>query len=149
MIKYLVIHHTGGTDANPKQDSSGYTVTQCNNDHKIRFNMKSSLGWYVGYQYFIDKKGVVTQCRLDTEEGAHTVGKNKSSIGICLAGNFDVTYPTKEQVISLTKLLTTKVKEYNILVTNVVPHRTFAKKTCYGKLLANDWAQKLITSRPK
>jgi len=149
MIKYIIVHHTGGTDANPKQDSSGYTVTQCDKDHKIRFNMKSSLGWYVGYQYFIDKKGVVTQCRQDTEEGAHTVGKNKSSIGVCLAGNFDVTYPTKDQVISLKTLLATKIKEYNIPVTNVLPHRKFAKKTCYGKLLKDTWAQEVLLSRPK
>lgn len=146
--QYLIIHHSGGTDANPLQDSSNYTVEQCNQDHKARFNMKSSLGWYVGYQYFIDKIGKVTQCRKDDEEGAHAVGKNKESIGICLAGNFDATLPTNAQVESLRKLLSEKVAEYNIPLDRIVPHRTFAQKTCYGKKLSDSWAAQLLNDSP-
>jgi N-acetyl-anhydromuramyl-L-alanine amidase AmpD len=148
MPKYLIIHHTGGTDAQPLADSSNYTVTQCDADHKVRFNMKSSLGFYVGYTYFIDKAGAVTQTRIDTEEGAHTKGYNSNSIGICLAGNFDATFPTEAQIKSLTKLLQEKTKQYSIPVSNIVPHRTFANKTCYGNKLANDWAQKLVGTPP-
>lgn len=144
MPKYIIVHHTGGTDAQPLADSSNYTVAQCDADHKVRFNMKSSLGFYVGYTYFIDKAGVVTQTRKDTEEGAHTKGYNSNSIGICLAGNFDATMPTDAQIKSLTILLQEKMKQYAISVTNIVPHRTFANKTCYGNKLPNDWAQKLV-----
>ena len=79
MIKNIIVHHAGGTDSNPLQDSSNYTVAMCNNDHKARFNMLSSLGSYVGYHYFIDKAGVVTQTRADTEEGAHCVGYNNTA----------------------------------------------------------------------
>lgn len=142
-LKYIIIHHSGGTDANPLQDSSNYTVEQCNQDHKIRFNFKSTLGWYVGYQYFIDKAGIMTQCRSDTEEGAHTVGKNKESIGICMAGNFDVTLPTQAQIETLKKIIRTKRIQYDIPIENVVPHRTFATKTCYGNLLSDTWAQEM------
>lgn len=145
---YIIVHHSGGTDANPLADSSGYTVEQCNNDHKVRFNMKSSLGWYVGYHYFIDKAGVVTQCRAHTDEGAHTIGYNSKSIGICLAGNFDATLPTKAQIDSLRALLEQLAGKYQVKLENIVPHRKFAKKTCYGRLLADDWAQKLL-DRPK
>lgn len=141
---HLIVHHTGGSDANPLQDSSNYTVAQCNQDHKVRFNFKSKLGWYVGYQYFIDKFGTVTQCRLDDEEGAHTIGQNTSSIGICLAGNFDATLPTESQKTALKTLLEKKMAEYSIPVANIVPHRKFATKTCYGNKLVDDWAQKLV-----
>lgn len=145
-LTHLIIHHSGGTDANPLQDSSNYTVKQCDADHKLRFGMKSSLGWYVGYTYFIDKKGVITQTRKDGEEGAHTIGLNSTSIGICLAGNFDATLPTEAQKVALKGLLEKKVKEFNILPSSIVPHRKFANKTCYGKKLSDTWARDLFTS---
>jgi len=144
--QYIIVHHAGGTDANPLQDSSNYTVEMCNRDHKARFNFISSLGSYVGYQYVIEKDGKVTQCRKDDEEGAHTIGKNKNSIGIMLSGNFDVTLPTSEQTEALRKLLKEKTKQWNITSNFVVPHRQFSQKTCYGKKLADDWARNLLAS---
>lgn len=146
--QYLIVHHSGGTDANPLQDSSNYTVAQCNQDHKVRFDFKSSLGFYVGYQYFIDKDGIVTQCRADNEEGAHTINYNTKSIGICLAGNFDATLPTEKQIVSLTALLRQKIATWSIPVDKIVPHRTFTSKTCYGNKLANNWAQTLVATVP-
>jgi N-acetylmuramoyl-L-alanine amidase len=144
MIDYIIVHHTGGTDANPKADSSNYTVKQCDADHKQRFDMKSSLGWYVGYTFYIEKDGTVTQTRAIGEEGAHTVGKNKNSIGICLAGNFDVTLPTEAQILSLKKLLLQYTTSMNIKAENIVPHRMFATKSCYGSRLPERWARDLI-----
>lgn len=142
--KYLIVHHSGGTDANPLQDSSNYTVAMCDSDHKIRFGMQSSTGHWAGYHYFIDKAGVITQTRLDTEEGAHTIGYNLQSLGVCLAGNFDATMPTEAQKVTLTKWLREKTLQYNLAPISIVPHRKFANKTCYGKLIANDWAMNLI-----
>lgn len=146
--KYLIIHHTGGSDSNPLQDSSNFTFEQCNELHKVNFNMISSLGYYVGYQYYISKDGTVKQARLDTDEGAHTKGYNSQSIGICLAGNFDATYPTQAQIDSLKKLINEKAKQYNIGKESIVPHRKFAVKTCYGNRLADDWAAKLLDDAP-
>lgn len=152
-IKNIIVHHTGGTDANPMQDSSNYSIAQCNADHKVRFNnFKSKLGWYVGYHYFIDKYGKVTQTRKDDEEGTHCVGYNnhpgdnpeKASIGICLAGNFDATLPTEAQKTALKKLLTDKMAQYSISPLKIVPHRTYAKKTCFGTRLASNWAASLL-----
>lgn len=143
--QFLIIHHSGGTDKNPLQDSSGYTAEMCNRDHKARFNFVSSLGSYVGYQYVIEKDGKVTQCRRDDEEGAHTIGKNKNSIGIMLSGNFDVTLPTSAQTEALRKLLKEKVEQWKIPLNFIVPHRQFSSKTCYGKNLLDDWARNLVS----
>lgn len=150
--KYIIVHHSGGTDANPLQDSSNYTIEECNQDHKIRFGMLSSLGYYVGYNYFIDKEGDITQTRTDTEEGAHTIGYNNHpgdpaehhAIGICLAGNFDATLPTQAQINTLKDFLEEKVALYSIPLEHIVPHRTFAHKTCYGNLLSDTWASDLL-----
>lgn len=142
----IIVHHTGGTDLQPLSDSSNYSVFDCDKDHKARFNFKSSLGWYVGYHYFIDKKGTINQCRADNEEGAHTIGQNKSSIGICLAGNFDATLPTNAQIEALKNLLSKKTKEWTIDNSQIFPHRKFASKTCYGKRLSDDWARNLLST---
>lgn len=139
--KYLIVHHTGGTDLDPRADTSAHTFEVVDEWHK-------SLGWgKCGYHYFIDKTGKVTQGRQDNEEGAHTIGYNTQSLGICLAGNFDVTLPSSEQEKALARLLLIKSNEYAIPLENIVPHRFASGKTCYGKLLADDFARKLITPK--
>lgn len=142
--KYIIVHHSSGTAANPLADTSHHTVEIINEWHKQQFNFKSSLGSYVGYQYVIERDGKVTQCRADNEAGAHTIGRNNDSIGILVIGNFDVTLPTDAQVTSLRKLLIEKSAKYHILPENIVPHRKFANKTCYGKLLSDTWAADLV-----
>ena len=142
--KYLIIHHTGGSDTNPLQDSSNFTFEQCDQLHKEKFQMISSLGYYIEYHWYISKEGTAKQARADVDEGAHTIGYNTQSIGICLAGNFDATYPTQAQIDSLKKLINDYAKKYNIPKANIVPHRKFAVKTCYGNRLADDWAANLL-----
>ncbi len=114
--------------------------------HRDKWWFKSSLGFYIGYQYFIDAAGIVTQGRVDADVGAHTIGYNDKSLGICLAGNFDVEYPSSVQVVALTRLLKNKSSQYGIPPEKIMPHRAFANKNCYGKNLADDWARHLIAS---
>ena len=145
---YLIVHHTGGTDADPLADTSNHTFEIVEEWHKASPNVNlgypSSLGFYIGYHYFIDKNGKVTQGRKDSDEGAHTKGYNTQSLGICLAGNFDLTEPTKAQVDALKALLKQKMTQYGIVNAKVVPHRTFANKTCYGRKLSDKWVQDIL-----
>lgn len=136
----IIIHHTGGTDADPLADTSGHTFKTVDAYHKTKFNFKSSLGHYIGYHYFIDKTGETTKGRDESEAGAHTIGHNMD-IGICLAGNFDATMPTEAQVTAL-KTLIGDIKSRHT-IEKVVPHRHFAKKSCYGMNLTDDWAANL------
>lgn len=158
--KYLIVHHTGGAELNPLADTSNQIFEDINLWHrenpKTWLGFYSKLGFSIGYTYFIDKTGKVTQGRDDTEQSAHCIGYNnnpwdspdKMSIGICLAGNFDVTLPTPEQIKSLRELLTQKRKEYNIPLSQIIPHRHFASKSCYGNNLSEDWARSLIAENP-
>lgn len=139
--EWLIIHHTGGTSTEPLADTSHHTLEIVNKYHK-------SLGWeMIGYHYFIEKGGALRKGRPEHYHGAHTLGYNRKSIGICLAGNFDLTLPTEEQITTLTGLLTALKKAYSIPSENIVPHRKFAKKTCYGSKLADNWAEELV--KPK
>jgi len=143
--QYLIVHHGGGTDADPLANTSNHTAETINAWHRHLWNFKSSLGWYVGYHYVIEKSGKVVQCRADNEEGAHCIGKNRSSIGIVLCGNFDSTVPTKEQEEALRLLIQRLAKKHNIAKSAVVPHRKFVNKSCYGRRLPDDWAAAFLS----
>jgi len=144
--KYIIVHHAGGTESDPLFDTSNQAFSVIDAYHKQRWQAttKSELGYYCGYHYFIDKYGVVTQARRDLEGGAHTIGMNYSSIGICLAGNFDTTLPTDAQKAALTSLIENLQSRYLIPASRVVPHRAFASKSCYGNRLGSFWASVLV-----
>lgn len=143
----IIIHHTSGTDADPSLDTSHHTFEIVDSYHKKLWGFRSSLGHYIGYHYFIEKDGKVTQGRSDSDEGAHTIGQNNRSIGICLAGNFDYYDPTPEQIESLKNLLTAKCLTYRIDPERIFPHRKFAHKSCFGSRLPDDWCQKLLEKK--
>jgi len=133
----IVTHHTGGTDAQPLADSSFATVNDVDQWHKARWpGFISRRGFHVGYHYFIQKNGKVTQTRDHDEEGAHVIGMNNKSIGVCFAGNFDLTLPTREQMETWYKLYSDLLKLYPGIPT--YPHRKYATKTCHGKLLKDE-----------
>lgn len=145
---WLIIHHLGGSTSSPLADTSHHTFEMVNENHRKQKFPKSSLGFYCGYHYFISKTGVVTQARADKDIGAHTIGYNDKSIAITLAGNFDATLPTKAQETTLKRILEALMTKYSIPLQNIVPHRKFAKKSCYGKKLSDTWAQNLLTYNP-
>jgi len=136
--EYLIVHHTGGTEANPFFDTSHHTMETIDAYHK-------SLGWDgIGYNWFIEKDGKIRKGRSEEKIGAHTKGYNDKSVGVCLAGNFDATIPTLEQIKSLIVVMNDIKNRYKIPIEKIVPHREFANKTCYGRRLADDWAQSLL-----
>jgi len=137
----IVVHHTGGTDRNPLADTSEHTAKGVEAWHLGK-------GWDgIGYHYFIEKDGEVWKGRPEHRNGAHARGYNTTSIGICLAGNFDLTLPTQEQELSLTSLLKQLSKDFNIPADKIVPHRTHANKTCYGNRLSDTWARNLVIEK--
>jgi hypothetical protein len=118
---------------------AGHTVKDVDRWHKDRDFPKSRKGWFVGYHYVIEKDGTVTQTREHDEEGAHVVGMNRSSIGVCFMGNFDKEMPTKEQTEAWIQLYNQLRTIYPNIPTK--PHRAFADRTCHGTLLSDNYFQ--------
>jgi N-acetylmuramoyl-L-alanine amidase len=136
--EYIIVHHTGGTKADPLADTSHHTLETIDAWHKAR-------GWEgVGYHYVIEKDGKIRKGREENYHGAHSKPVNTRSLGICLAGNFDLTLPTIEQEKSLSGLLKGILSRYNIPLEKILPHRAFSEKSCYGRRLPDDWARNLI-----
>lgn len=87
----IVIHHSA-TDAG--------TVESFHRYHRDK------NGWCgIGYHYVIYKNGEVHQGRPEDSVGAHCVGANYNSIGVCMVGDFTKTMPTDEQLSGLIRLV--------------------------------------------
>lgn len=119
--RQIIIHHTH----NPN-----LTVESTHKLHIERFKWAG-----IGYNYFIEKNGDIFQGR-GMYVGAHAKYHNKDSIGIALAGNFDETLPTEEQMKSLVDLCLDFMIRYDIEPNRVIGHREIegVEKTCPGLL---------------
>lgn len=85
-------------------------------------------GWSdIGYHNVIRRSGRIEEGRDVEKAGAHTLGHNKDSIGICLVGTDEF---TEKQFDSLRRLL----KAYKTMHKNATihGHREFANKLCPG-----------------
>lgn len=121
----------------------------------------------IGYHYVIinDKHekyedGTVQEGRPLAQIGAHTLGINESSIGICCAGHGDITSFTEKQLASLKKLVKDLQDQFRVPVENVIGHREVNKlvdqkiiseqyrtgKTCPGTKIDMDELRKFISS---
>ena len=95
-------------------------------------------GWNdIGYHFGIERvsgRYEILCGRLMTVQGAHTRGKNSSSLGICLVGNFDAIAPSKEQWDLAVKLVSSLCSILYITCNSVYGHNEFADyKSCPGK----------------
>lgn len=125
--EYLIIHHTGAEEKDTEQ---------------VR-RYHRSLGWRdIGYNYVIEKSGLVAPGRSLDLPGAHcrAGGMNTKGIGIALIGNLEEDPPTPEQVDALVRLLGRLMLEYHIPVANVLGHREVpgAATACPGRLFPLD-----------
>lgn len=100
-------------------------------------------GWNdIGYHFVIGNgthsgDGEVETGRALPFAGAHALGANENSIGICLVGNFNSAEPSPKQVASLAQLLAELMAEYGLKKDSITLHR-FVKGSfteCPGKLL--------------
>lgn len=116
-----------------------HTALDVNDWHRQRWpNFVSRRGFHCGYHFVIETDGTVTQTRDFDEEGAHTLGMNTSSIGVCFMGNFDIHLPSVEQMASWEELYVTIQKRFPAIPCR--PHRHYAAyKSCHGKLLSDDY----------
>ncbi|MGL5380415.1 N-acetylmuramoyl-L-alanine amidase [Clostridium sp.] len=114
--KEIIYHHSASSEWSPEE---------IHDFHKEK-------GWSgIGYQFYIRKDGTIYRGRPEKAEGAHTKGKNKESIGICLEGNFEEERLSIEQVESLYELSVYISLKYDI--GDIVGHREEGSTLCPGE----------------
>ena len=88
----------------------------------------------IGYHYVVDLDGTVEPGRPESEIGAHCLGHNQYSIGVCYVGGLSAdgrtpedtrTAAQKEALLALLKKLRAKYPKASIH-----GHRDFAAKAC-------------------
>lgn len=121
-IKEIIIH----CSATP--EGKDFTVSDIDRWHKQK-------GWRgIGYHYVIYRDGSVHLGRNETEIGAHCIGHNANSIGICYIGGCakDRKTPkdtrTPEQRLALRNLVNQLKSKYPNAT--IHGHREFAAKSC-------------------
>ncbi len=126
--KYIVIHHSG---------------TESGSMESFDRHARRNRGWKgVGYHFVIGNgegtpNGTVeVTFRWEEQiQGAHAGVKeyNEHGIGICLVGDFDSGYPSREQMKSLASLVAFLQKRNNIPASEIYMHRDVKNTACPGK----------------
>ena len=128
VTEVIVIHNAGfpGED----KDSSAEDI------HKFH---KEVNGWAgIGYHYVIRKDGRIEQGRKPLAVGAHALHHNKNSVGICVAGNFNIGKPNRKQMESLKLLTAWLCQKYKLDPMKkgvIVGHRNLNDTDCPGNNL--------------
>lgn len=73
------------------------------------------------YQVALD--GVIQPGRPDREAGAHALGHNAHSLGVCVIGNCNVAPITSAQLSALRRGLVVWCKQYNVKPERILGHR--------------------------
>lgn len=132
-VEYIIIHHAASDD--PRLD-----VMTVHGWHQER-------GWAgIGYHFFIKQDGIIQAGRPLATRGAHTLGYNDRSWGVCFAGHFERRPPTLAQMQSL-DLLLPYLKDLKPNLT-VGGHGEFQATLCPGKFFPLEQVKKKYNAPP-
>ncbi len=130
-IKHLIIHCSA---TRIQQD---YSPEQMNRDHRAR-GFRSA-----GYHYYIRKDGQVIPLRQEEELGAHCLGYNRQSIGICYEGGLSsegkaMDSRSSAQKKALLQLL--KDLKHRYPLSQIVGHRDLSPDQNYDGIISpSEW----------
>lgn len=96
------------------------------------------IGYHAGIELVYTEYEIFFGRPWDTP-GAHTLGQNRTSLGFCFVGNYDLTLPAEKLLKTGAKLIRLWMKLYNIPKDRVYKHHDFADyKTCPGTRFSID-----------
>ena len=114
--KHIVLHHRGGNG----------DVMSIHQDHI------SDKGWLgIGYHFYIRKDGRIYSGRPIDTIGAHSVGANNISIGVCFEGNFEKEDMNDTQIKAGQRLISYLRGLYPDV--SIKKHNDFEQTACPGK----------------
>ncbi|QSF45050.1 peptidoglycan recognition protein family protein [Paenibacillus tianjinensis] len=137
-VDSIIVHHT---------EEEGWDI------HRTHAYHQDTMNWSgIGYNFFIEAPGVADgQIRSGRgyHVGAHTLGRNETSIGVCMSGNMDLHHPSKRQMDSLLRLCRYLMDRYKLSPEDVVGHREVAgvTKSCPGSHVDMNWIRMKLSSR--
>ncbi|MBX7138575.1 MAG: N-acetylmuramoyl-L-alanine amidase [Oligoflexia bacterium] len=124
--KAIVVHHSA--------TAADATLDEIRRAHVAR-------GWDdIGYHWLLDQNGFLQVGRSDQRAGAHALGLNDASLGICCIGDYEDNPPKVEMVAALERLLIQLCRSHAIDSQAIIPHRDVIrpddrKTKCPGEYL--------------
>ena len=113
--EYIVLHHRGGCG-----DAASIHAAHLAN------------GWAgIGYHLYIRKDGSVFEGRPLYTVGAHAVGFNQTSVGVCFEGNFENEKMSALQLKKGSEVILYLMKQFP--AAKVVRHRDLCATACPGR----------------
>lgn len=121
----IIIHHSQTQD------------TLLSNWEAIRNYHIINKGWSdIGYHFGIENINLDYYYKVGRDlnnQGAHCENYNRTTIGICIIGNFDIAFPTYTQYKLTALLCKALMAKYKIDIKDVLPHWAYTgEKTCPG-----------------
>lgn len=114
----IVLHHSGVKILQSVQTIHNYH--------------KNTKGWSgIGYHFYVRKDGKIYRGRPENTVGAHAVGANYNSVGICFEGNFEKETMGEIQLKAGQELVAYLKQKYNI--SKIVRHKDVDNSSCPGK----------------
>ena len=130
----IIVHHSLTKDS---QTVSWGAIRK----YHIETNGWDDIGYQFGIELINDHYEILMGRRPDLI-GAHTIGQNDQSIGVCVVGNYDVDPVPNKLKNEIQKLLTWLLLNYQIPSKEIYGHCEFSTKTCPGKNLM-DWIKEV------
>ncbi len=129
-VDHVIVHHSSR-----RYDLPAFVRFR----HRLR-------GWEdTGYHYLIgdgrfSEDGKLYTGRLEEHQGAHALGYNDRSLGVCLIGNLDIDHPTERQIESLLRFLERYRTAKRIPLERILGHRELPDviKSCPGSNVSMD-----------
>lgn len=113
--KYIILHHRAG-----------------NGDAESIHTLHLNQGYTgIGYNFYIRKDGSVYRGRPIDTSGAHCIGQNNVSVGICFEGNFENEKMSDTQIKAGSELLSYIKKIYP--KAEIKRHKDLYATACPGK----------------
>jgi N-acetylmuramoyl-L-alanine amidase len=134
-VTHLILHCS---------DSPGGCASLIDADHREHRGF-SSIGYHYvvqngrpdwgGATYELDRDGVVEKGRPDSVPGAHCLGYNETSLGICLVGGWRnrIQYFTPRQFAAAYDLIGDLMLRYRVPLAHVLGHCETASGMAQGK----------------
>jgi len=105
------------------------------------------IGYHAGVE-LVETAGIksyeILMGRMWDVQGAHTIGQNFCSLGICFVGNFDLAVPSGLALMTGAKVIRLWMYLFKIRKDSIFPHRDFAAKTCPGNLFDMNELKSLV-----
>jgi N-acetylmuramoyl-L-alanine amidase len=132
----IILHHSGTSDG---EEMSWNAIRK----YHIEHNQWADIGYNAGVE-LVGASYEVLMGRPWDRSGAHCIGQNNVSLGICLVGNFNLAAPPEAQLRCAARHVAMWCRMFEIPVTEIYRHSSFNDTDCPGDYFDLDQFKSMV-----